>query len=118
MIIGTETIGQKKWKVYIKNFQTFSTIMYPMEIYIDEEKQDKYKEFKSHDALVYTMKTIPLSENKIIVNVHGTNRITIYHDDRTIFIGHETETEIPSEQIDNILVNFGINSQTYNEKVK
>ena len=95
----------------------FSTIMYPMDIYIDEKKQDKYKDFLSHDSLIYAMKAVELSENKFIVNVHGTNRVTIYHNDRTIFKGHETETEI-TENVDNILKNFGINSQTYNEKVK
>jgi len=95
----------------------FSTIMYPIDVYLDEKKQDEYKQFRSHDELVYKMNTIVLSENKFIVNVHGTNRITIYHDDRTIFTGHEKETEI-TENVDKILTNFGININTYNEKIR
>lgn len=91
----------------------FSTIMYPMNVYLDEKKQEEYKSFKSHDALLGAMPHTKLSENKFIVNVHGTNRVTIYQNDRTIFKGHEKETEIPALEIDTILKNFGILSTTY-----
>lgn len=96
----------------------FSTIMFPMDVYVNEEKQAEYKGFKSHDALINTMPYLKLSENKFVVNVHGTNRITIYQNDRTIFRGHENETEIDSEQDKiEILKNFGILTNTYQTKV-
>lgn len=96
----------------------FSTIMYPTEIFLDPDKQFQYTQAKSHDSLINTMCPVKLSENKIIVNVHGTNRITIYNDDRTIFKGHETETEIPSEEIDLIVKDFGISSKTYDLNIR
>jgi len=109
---------RNKLQHYYMPAPPFSTIMYPIETYLDEEKQDEYKGFKSHDAIGSTMKLIRLSENKFIVNVHDTNRITIYHDDRTIFKGHESETEIPADQVDNILNDFGISSMTYKLKMQ
>lgn len=109
---------ENKLQNYFMPGPPFSTIMFPMSIYIDEKKQDAYKGFRSHDALVNVMPYLILSENKYIVNVHGTNRITIYNDDRTIFKGHENEVNIPTEQIDGILVNFGIASDTYSTKVR
>ncbi|HCR36454.1 TPA: hypothetical protein DIU22_05460 [Candidatus Woesebacteria bacterium] len=95
----------------------FSTIIYPMSIYLDEAKQQEYKNFKSHDSLCGAMPYKVLSENKFIVNVHGTNRITIYQNDRTIFKGHENETEIPFTGIDRVINDFGISSDTYKNNI-
>ena len=96
----------------------FSTIMFPMSIYLDENKQNAYTQITSHDTIIYCMDACTLSENKFIVNVHGTNRISVYQNDRTVFKGHENETEIPTAEVDNILKDFGISSMTYKNKVQ
>jgi len=107
---------ENKLRHYFMLSPPFSTIMYPMNVYIDEQKQKEYKKFRSHDTLVQNMPYFVLSENKFIVNVHGTNRVTTYESNRRN--RHNDEIDIPISEIDNILKPFGITPQTYNEKVK
>jgi hypothetical protein len=111
-------IRENKLRHYFMPSPPFSTIMYPMNIYIDKQKQEEYKNFRSHDTLVQKMPYISLSENKFIVNVHGTNRITTFENNRGKYRGYNDNIDIPISEINNILNPFGINSNTYNEKVK
>ena len=112
-------VKRNKLQHYFMPGPPFSTIMFPMDVYVNEEKQEEYKQFKSHDALISAMPYLTLSENKYIVTVHGTNRITEYHDDRTILgSDHRHETEIPTTQIDSILSEFGVDSLTYKTKIQ
>jgi len=95
----------------------FSTIMFPMSIYLDQQKQNEYTQTIGHDTIFRGMKSIKLSENKYIVTVHNTNQVTIYQDDRTKFRGHETEIEIQNVDINIILKDFGISSDIYKTKI-
>jgi len=102
-----------KLRHYFMPSPPFSTIMYPMAIYLDEEKQQEYRNFKSHDRLVHSMPYIILSENKFIVNVHGTNRITTFENNPMLPTKYKFDRDIDTSQILGILKDFNISNNTY-----
>lgn len=108
---------ENKLRHYFMPSPPFSTIVYPMKIYLDEEKQQQYRIFKSHDTLVHNMPYTVLSENKFIVNAHSTNRITTYFHNYKIPKKYNFQNEINKSEINNILKNFGISDKIYKNKI-
>jgi len=104
---------ENRLRHYFMPSPPFSTIIYPMKIFLDEQKQQIYKNFKSHDTLIYAMAYKILPENKFIVNVHDTNRITKYTNNIEMPAKYIEKQEIDADMIDFILKDFNINSNTY-----
>ena len=88
----------------------FSTIMFPIDIYLDELKRREYMNIRGHDMVLKQMNSMILSENKFIVLVHGGNLDTWYDTRKEV-----GRIEIAQNEHNNILSDFGINSETFSK---
>ncbi len=91
-----------------------STIMYPKDIFLNEDKRREYLDIHGHDQVFSKLNSIILSENKYMILIHKSNR-------RSVFIEGEQADELKRFNIDEteheeILKNFSIDSKTH-EKV-
>lgn len=99
----------QKMRHYKEKAPPFSTIMYPREIFLDEEEKRKYERyFRGHDTIPSYLNCEVLSENKFIVLVHKKNKrgrpgnVTAY-----------PEKLIPKKEHAQILKDFGVSCETY-----
>jgi len=88
----------------------FATIMFPIDIYLDENKRREYMNIQGHDMVLKQMNSIILSENKFIVLVHGGNLDTWYDTRKEV-----GRIEIAQNEHDKILSDFGISSETFSK---
>jgi len=90
-----------------------STIMYPKEVFLDQEKRREYMNFpQGHDQIFSKMKSVVLSENKYVIMIHKHNRRSVFSENPKL-----NRELIPKDKHSEILKNFGIDTNTF-QKVK
>lgn len=97
-------VMNKKLQHYYANSPPFSTILYPREIFIDEDKRRKYMNIQGHDQIFTVMNSLVLSENKFVVLIHEHNQSSVYLENETRLQRYEIDKK---EHLD-ILNKFGL----------
>ena len=104
----------KKLQHYRVQSPPNSTIMYPRNVFLYENKRREYMNIHGHDQVFGQMNSIVLSENKYMILIHGKNRRSVYVDGKR---AEELNRFMISEnEHENILKDFGINNKTH-EKI-
>lgn len=101
----------KKLQHYVVQSPPNTTIMYPRDIFLDENKRREYLDIHGHDQVFSELNSIVLSENKYMILVHEHNR-------RSVYVEGEQAQElrrfaITEHEHDDILKDFSINSDTH-----
>lgn len=101
----------KRMRYHFIDCPPFHTIMYPYEIYLNINTASEYRgTINGHDTVKAGMNSVILSPNKYIVLFHGKNNRSRY----TEKIEKHLRT-IQQEDHENILKNFNITQETWEE---
>jgi hypothetical protein len=104
---------ENKMRKHLMVCPPFHTVMYPYESFLSVEKMSEYKNTtKGHDQVVSALDSIILSSGKYIVLFHDNNNRSRYTEPERV--GFE---RIETEKINEILKGFGINSNTFKDKI-
>ena len=89
------------------------TIIYPREIFYNQEKLRAYLSVEGHDQIYSNMNSVLLSKNKYLILIHGIKNRSVYAKD-----AYQLERySIPVDQHESILNNFNITLNTFKEKI-
>ncbi len=83
-----------------------STVMFPKDIFLDDEKIQKYKNYRNHDQILQRMNPVILSKNKYMIMIHQHNRRSIFSEKREL---------VSKDKHNEILKEFGINEKTFSK---